>query len=80
MGSCDWECVQCELLLGLPEELWGVRPCCNTACMRLEGPCEMEVKTLACGGGCGARQYRGTAAQPARSRRGREGTGATVRR
>ena len=51
----DWECVQSELLLGLPEELWGVRPCCNTACVRLEGPCEMEVKTQACGGGCGAR-------------------------
>ena len=55
IGSRDWECVQCELLLGLPEELWGVRPCCNTACVRLEGPCEMEVKTRACGGGCGAR-------------------------
>ena len=55
LGSRDWECVQCELLLGLPEELWGVRPCCNTACVRLEGPCEMEVKTRACGGGCGAR-------------------------
>ena len=55
--SClrDWELVQSELLLGLPEELWGVRPCCNTACVRLEGPCEMEVKTQACGGGCGAR-------------------------
>ena len=51
----DWECVQSELLLGLPEELWGVRPCCNTACVRLEGPCEMEVKAQACGGGCGAR-------------------------
>ena len=55
IGSRDWECVQYELLLGLPEELWGVRPCCNTACVRLEGPCEMEVKTRACGGGCGAR-------------------------
>ena len=55
LGMRDWECVQCELLLGLPEELWGVRPCCNTACVRLEGPCEMEVKTRACGGGCGAR-------------------------
>ena len=56
-NSClrDWELVQAELLLGLPEELWGVRPCCNTACVRLEGPCEMEVKTQACGGGCGAR-------------------------
>ena len=55
LGMRDWECVQCELLLGLPEELWGVHPCCNTACVRLEGPCEMEVKTRACGGGCGAR-------------------------
>ena len=55
LGMRDWECVQCELLLGLPEELWGVHPCCNTACVRLEGPCEMEVKTQACGGGCGAR-------------------------
>ena len=55
LGMRDWECVQSELLLGLPEELWGVRPCCNTACVRLEGPCEMEVKTRACGGGCGAR-------------------------
>ena len=51
----DWECVQSELLLGLPEELWGIRPCCNTACVRLEGPCEMEIKTRVCGGGCGAR-------------------------
>ena len=55
LGVRDWELVQAELLLGLPEEMWGVRPCCNTACRRLEGPCEMEVKTRACGGGCGAR-------------------------
>ena len=55
LGIRDWECVQSELLLGLPEELWGVRPCCNTACVRLDGPCEMEVKTRACGGRCGAR-------------------------
>ena len=55
LGVRDWELVQAELLLGLPEEMWGVRPCCNTACRKLEGPCEMEVKTRACGGGCGAR-------------------------
>ena len=55
LGMRDRECVQLELLLGLPEELWGVHPCCNTACVRLKGSCEMEIKTRACGGGCGAR-------------------------
>ena len=51
----EWELVQAELLLGLPEEVWGLRPCCNFDCTRLEGPCEMTVKTSVCGGGCGAR-------------------------
>ncbi len=42
-------------MLDLPEEMWGVRPCCNPACTQLGGPCELTVKTLACGGGCGVR-------------------------
>ena len=51
----DWELIQSELMLDLPEDMWGVRTCCNPSCNRLEGPCEIEVKTMACGGGCGAR-------------------------
>ena len=51
----EWEPVQAELLIGLSEEKWGLRPCSNFDCTRLEGPCEMTVKTLVCGGGCGAR-------------------------
>ena len=51
----DWELLLSELMLDLPEDMWGVRTCCNPSCTRLEGPCEVEVKTLACGGGCGAR-------------------------
>ena len=51
----DWELIKAELLLGEEEKVWGVSSCCSTACTCLEGPCEVEVKTLACGGMCGAR-------------------------
>ena len=51
----DWELIQSELMLDLLEDVWGVRACCNPSCTRLEGPCEIEVKTMACRGGCGAR-------------------------
>ena len=54
-GMYEWEMVQAGLLLGLSEDTWGVRPCSNFECTRLEGPYEMTVKTLACEGGCGAR-------------------------
>ena len=65
----DWEVLQSELLElpspsqseGLPaasssgcswgEALW----CFNPACTNLEGPSELALKTLACGGGCGVR-------------------------
>ena len=55
LGTYEWELLQPELLAGIPEETWGLRPCCNFDCTRLEGPCEMAVETQACGGGCGAR-------------------------
>ena len=51
----DWELIKVELLLSEAEETWGSSSCCNAACTRLEGPCEVEVKTLICGGGCEAR-------------------------
>ena len=51
----SWELIRAELLLGEPEDVWGVSSCCNEACTRLEGPCELEAKTLSCGGLCGAR-------------------------
>ena len=51
----DWELIKAELLLDEAEEVWGVSSCCNTSCSRFEGPCEVEVKTLTCGGMCGAR-------------------------
>ena len=65
----DWEVLQSELpelpsssqSEGLPaasssgrswgEALW----CFNPACTNLEGPSELALKTLACGGGCGVR-------------------------
>ena len=66
----DWEVLQSELLElpspsqseGLPaasssepcswgEALW----CFNPACTNLDGPSELALKTLACGGGCGVR-------------------------
>jgi hypothetical protein len=50
-----WELIKAELLLGEEEDVWGVSSCCNVACARLEGPCELEAKTLSCGGSCGAR-------------------------
>ena len=51
----SWELIKAELLLGEIEDVWGASSCCNAACTRLEGPCELEVKTLMCGGLCGAR-------------------------
>ena len=52
----DWELIMAELRpFNDVEEVWGVSSCCNTACTRLEGSCEVEVKTLDCGGGCGTR-------------------------
>ena len=55
VGKYEWELLQAELLSSVPEHTWGLRPCCNFDCTRLEGPCEMMVETQACGGGCGAR-------------------------
>ena len=55
MRMYDWELVQSEMLLGLPEDKWGLRPCSNFDCSQKDGPCEMMVKTLVCEGGCGAR-------------------------
>ncbi len=54
-ARCSGELVQAELLKGLPEALWGVRPCGNARCARMDGACELEQRTMACGGGCGAR-------------------------
>ena len=51
----DWELVLLELMMDVNDEVWGVRPCCNPSCNRLEGPCELTVKTFACGGECGMR-------------------------
>jgi len=50
-----WELIKAELLLGEVEDVWGATSCCNAACSRLEGTCELEVRTLLCGGMCGAR-------------------------
>ena len=50
--------------------------CGNFDCSRLDGPCEMTVKTLACEGGCGARYC--CQGLLARSRRGGEGTGKAI--
>ena len=54
-----WEVLQAALLKGLPpeqQEDWG-RPlgCCNPGCTNLSGPSELQLKTYACGGGCGVR-------------------------
>ena len=54
-----WEVLQAALLRGLPPEQredWG-RPlgCCNPGCTNLSGPSELQLKTYACGGGCGVR-------------------------
>ena len=51
--------LQAALLRSLPpeqQEDWG-RPlwCCNPGCTNLSGPSELQLKTLACGGGCGVR-------------------------
>ena len=53
--SKDWELIKAELLLNEAEEVWGASSCCNASCTRFEGPCEVEVKTLTCGGMCGTR-------------------------
>jgi hypothetical protein len=50
-----WELIKSELLLGEVEDVWGVSSCCNAACARLGGTCELEAKTLLCGGLCGSR-------------------------
>ena len=55
----QWEVLQAALLRSLPpeqQEDWG-RPlwCCNPGCTNLSGPSELQLKTLACGGGCGVR-------------------------
>ena len=54
-----WEVLQAALLRSLPpeqQEDWG-RPlgCCNPGCTNLSGPSELQLKTKACGGGCGSR-------------------------
>ena len=51
----DWELVLLELMMDVNDEVWGVRPCGNLSCTRLEGSCELTVKTFACGGECGMR-------------------------
>ena len=51
----DWELIKAELLLDEAEEVWGVSSCCNASCTHFAGSCEVEVKTLTCGGMCGAR-------------------------
>ena len=55
----QWEVLQAALLRSLPpeqQEDWG-RPlwCCNPGCTNLSGPSELQLKTYACGGGCGVR-------------------------
>jgi hypothetical protein len=41
--------------MGLPAP-WNVGLwCSNALCANLAGPCELQLRTLACGGGCGAR-------------------------
>ena len=54
-----WEVLQAALFRSLPpeqQEDWG-RPlwCCNPGCTNLSGPSELQLKTKACGGGCGSR-------------------------
>ena len=54
-----WEVLHAALLGSLPleqQEDWG-RPlwCCNPGCTNLSGPSELQLKTYACGGGCGVR-------------------------
>ena len=54
-----WEVLQAAMFRCLPREQqedWG-RPlvCCNPGCTNLEGPSELQLKTFACGGGCGVR-------------------------
>ena len=55
----QWEVLQAALLRSLPpeqQEDWG-QPlvCCNPGCTNLSGPSELQLKTYACGGGCGVR-------------------------
>ena len=42
---------QCLPSSGWGEGLW----CFNPYCMNMEGPSELQLKTYACGGGCGVR-------------------------
>ena len=54
-----WEVLHAALLMSLPQEQqedWG-RPlwCCSPGCTNLSGPSELQLKTYACGGGCGVR-------------------------
>ena len=74
-----WELIKAELLLGEEEDVWGVSSCCNAACSRLKGPCELEAKTLSCGGLCGAR-YCSRACQEQAWRAGHEGVCMTMRK
>ena len=58
-GWSRWEVLQAALFRSLPpeqQEDWG-RPlwCCNPGCTNLSGPSELQLKTYACGGGCGVR-------------------------
>ena len=58
-----WEALQTELLTPAPSEVgvpsscsWGKALWCfNPACTNLEGPSDLALKTLPCGGGCGVR-------------------------
>ena len=55
----QWEVLQAALLRSLPSEQredWG-KPlvCCNPGCTNLSGPSELQLKTHACGSGCGVR-------------------------
>lgn len=52
----EWEVLQVELLEGVSESGWGEGLWCfNPGCRNLTGPCELQLKTFACGGGCGVR-------------------------
>ena len=58
-GWSRWEVLQAALFRSLPpeqQEEWG-RPlwCCNPGCTNMSGPSELQLKTYACGGGCGVR-------------------------
>ena len=63
-GLSTWEMIQADMLEGLPTQrdaassgnasgcwLW----CGNPGCTNMSGPSELQLKTLACGGGFGVR-------------------------